>query len=296
MPKKPRHSTGVPGLDEQLGGGLIPGTMTVVYGATGIGKTQLGVQYANEGSAEEGSRGIIFDMSSRGDSQNHVNYAEELCGWSLDPFDRRTDDLRSGVFKRETPWGEYANVFGYEGKRVSRKDMDFDGWRDWKSDIVRSLQTTIAFFYGHFLRGVRRTVVDGIEPVDRPVDSMQLEMFEYVYHQVLRKEADWVARDLFREKFRDHAALAEVHRYDHGEVGCVLLCTSHEPMLEDLIRRPIAESDLLSGANTVIYMGKTHRDGRFGRGLYVAKHRGSACNDEVIPYEITDAGLRVLTR
>lgn len=294
MTQPSRHSTGVPGLDEHLGGGLIPGTMTVVYGATGIGKTQLGVQYANQGSRQEGNRGIFFDMSSRGDSQNHANYAADLCDWSLEPFDRRTSDLRSGVFDRETSWGEYANVFGYEGKRVSRKDMDFDGWRDWKSDIVRSLQTTIAFFYGHFVRGVRRTVVDGIEPVDRPVDSMQLEMFEYVYHQILRKEADWVARDLLREQFREKAALAEVHRYDHGEVGCVLLCTSHEPMLEDLIRRPIAESDLLSGANTVIYMGKTQRYGRFGRGLYIAKHRGSACTDDVIPYEITDAGLRVL--
>ena len=41
-----RLSTGVPGLDELLGGGLLPGTLTVVVGATGIGKTQLGLQFA----------------------------------------------------------------------------------------------------------------------------------------------------------------------------------------------------------------------------------------------------------
>ena len=37
-----RLSTGIGGLDPLLGGGLIPGTLTVVVGASGIGKTQLG--------------------------------------------------------------------------------------------------------------------------------------------------------------------------------------------------------------------------------------------------------------
>jgi hypothetical protein len=28
-----------------------------------------------------------------------------------------------------------------------------------------------------------------------------------------------------------------------------------------------------------------------GRGLYVAKHRGSACGDEILPYRIDDSGV-----
>ncbi|MEZ6045674.1 MAG: ATPase domain-containing protein [Planctomycetaceae bacterium] len=61
-----RHSTGLPQLDEMLGGGLIPGTMTVVMGATGIGKTQFGLSYAHAGKDQEGEPGILFDMTSRG--------------------------------------------------------------------------------------------------------------------------------------------------------------------------------------------------------------------------------------
>ena len=34
-----------------LGGGLLPGTLTVVYGATGIGKTHLGLTFADHGRA-----------------------------------------------------------------------------------------------------------------------------------------------------------------------------------------------------------------------------------------------------
>ena len=51
-----RQSTGIPRLDEALGGGLIPGTLTVIMGATGIGKTQLGLSYANAGLAQDGER------------------------------------------------------------------------------------------------------------------------------------------------------------------------------------------------------------------------------------------------
>ena len=38
MPDNQRLSTGVTGLDKLLGGGLLPGTLCVVVGSTGIGK------------------------------------------------------------------------------------------------------------------------------------------------------------------------------------------------------------------------------------------------------------------
>ncbi len=44
-----RVRLGIQKLDEMLGGGLLPGTLTVVYGATGIGKTHLGLTFAVNG-------------------------------------------------------------------------------------------------------------------------------------------------------------------------------------------------------------------------------------------------------
>src|SRR6187399_2066505 len=82
-----RLSTGIPTLDEALGGGLLPGTLTVVVGATGIGKTQLGLQFAQAGLAQEQRRGVIFDCSSRGDSQSHADYARRMFDWQLDAVD-----------------------------------------------------------------------------------------------------------------------------------------------------------------------------------------------------------------
>lgn len=41
-----RISTGLLELDEALGGGLLPGTLTLIAGATGVGKTQFGMHFS----------------------------------------------------------------------------------------------------------------------------------------------------------------------------------------------------------------------------------------------------------
>ena len=118
-------------------------------------------------------------------------------------------------------------------------------------------------------------------------------MFEYVYHQILRKDYDWVARDLLREQFRAQADAVEAHRYDWRRVGCLLLYTSHESLLDALISRPLADGELLANANTLILMGKIRDGQRFRRGLHIAKHRGSAASDEIVTYTIGEQGLAI---
>src|SRR5438105_12040600 len=81
-----RQGFGIEEFDRELGGGLLPGTLTVVAGATGVGKTQLGLRWADMGRREEGRRGVICDLTSRGDSQNHAGYARQHFGWDLVPY------------------------------------------------------------------------------------------------------------------------------------------------------------------------------------------------------------------
>jgi KaiC/GvpD/RAD55 family RecA-like ATPase len=288
-----RFSTGIAGLDDLLGGGLLPGTLTAVVGSTGIGKTQFGLQFAQAGLSQEGRRGILCDMCSRGDSQNHAGYARRMFGWELQSVDpERRLDLEN-FYSPALPCGDYLHVFDQHGRRVTRADLDFDAWHGWQAELARRLNASIAFFYGNFVRGVRRAVVDGIEPVDRPSDSIQFELFDYIYHQILRKDAEWVARDLFRERYRANAATIARHVYDPGRIGCMLLITSQETTLDGLIERPLDEGDVLSNANTIIHLGKIREGTRFRRAMYITKHRGSACTDEIIPYAIDNRGLHL---
>ena len=291
MSDTPRHSTGLKRLDDALGGGLIPGTLTVLMGATGIGKTQLALSYCHAGLQQEGQRGIIYDLTTRGDSQNQTEYAQRIHDWSihtrqlLDHFDPdvvwNPDEIRS----------DYLHVFDRGGRRVTIGDMQPEEWQEFKADLMRRLDQTIAFFYGNFVHGVRRAVVDGVEPTERDADSFQFHLFDYVYHQILRKEHDWLARDLFRVHFRAQQKRVHQHAYDCGHISGMLSYTSHEVMLDDLIERPIQSGDVLSNANTVILVGKTRSGTKIGRALYIAKHRGSACEESVLPFTINEAGI-----
>lgn len=289
-----RQGFGIPGIDDLLGGGLLPGTLTVVAGATGAGKTQLGLRWAEQGAAAEGSHGVVCDLTSRGDAQNHAAYARSLFGWELSTFPIDAPLDLNGVWDPRRRPGDYIHPFGRAGRRVTRRDLEPDDWHAWKTDLARVLRLSVGFFYLNFVRGARRVVVDGLEPTERFSESIQFEFFEYLYHHVLRREDEWAARELFRERYAANEAQVLAHRYDHKSVGCLYLYTTPHVMLDELMAQPIAEGDVFSNANTIILMGRTRFEGKMGRGLFVAKHRGSACSDEVRSYRLTDRGV-VLT-
>ena len=260
-----------------------------------IGKTQFGLHFANAGLHQESERGIIFDMTSRGDSQNQDAYAARLFDWRITQQSGTAlvDPLQ--VWNRDVARRDYLHIFERTGRRVTRNDLEYDDWKAWKLELVKKLQLAISFFYGNFVHGVRRCVIDGVEPTDKPSESFQFDLFEYIYHQILHKEADWVARDLLREHFRAHAAEVAAKIYDHKHLGCVLLYTTREILLDDLLERPLDTGDVLSNANTIILMGKTRDGSRMGRSLHIAKHRGSACDDSIVPFEVTESGLKLKT-
>ena len=82
-------------------------------------------------------------------------------------------------------------------------------------------------------------------------------------------------------------------RYDHEQIGCLLLYTSAETMLDELIRRPLDEGDVLANANTIIQLGKIRDGAKVRRALHIAKHRGSTASDEIVPFEITERRIQL---
>jgi hypothetical protein len=286
-----RQQFGIETLDRKLGGGLLPGTLTVVAGATGAGKTQLGLCWANAGLQAEGHRGVLCDLTSRGDSQHHAPYASRLFGWPLVDYPGApTHDLEH-VWNFNRPLGDFFHPMDRVGRRVTRADVDDDQWHEWKTDLSRLLRLATGFFYQHCARGARRVIFDGLEPAERFSESIQFEFFEYVYHHVLRQDDEWAAREWLRENFRAHEKFVTTHRYDHRAVGCLCLYTTPQVMLDDLMTSPISSGDVFATANTIILMGRTRHDGRLGRAMVVPKHRGSSCSDEIIPYRISDQGI-----
>jgi len=281
------YSTGVDFIDELLGGGLQPGTLTVVRGATGVGKTQLGLSFANAGLAQETKRGFVIDMGSRGDTQQHAPYARRLFDWGM-----TTGQVDLGrVWEDDFQPVDYYNPFGYLGQRVLRDEMNDEQWRAWKLTVNESLHAMLAHCYYHFVHGVRRQVVDGIEPFSVARESAQIDLFEYILHQIVRKPHDWVARDLFQGRWQQVKDAVMAHPYEAGGIATLFLQTTPETELRQLIAAQTMEDDLTTNATTIILMGRLPSDDRVERGVFILKHRGAWCSDEIVRFTITGEGL-----
>lgn len=60
-------SSGIPQIDDLIGGGVDRGTVTLISGPSGVGKTTLGTQFMRE-AARHGNRAVIFSFEERTDT------------------------------------------------------------------------------------------------------------------------------------------------------------------------------------------------------------------------------------
>jgi circadian clock protein KaiC len=121
--REERISTGVPGLDELVGGGFLRGTTTILAGPTGCGKTTMGLQFALEGL-------------SRGEHALYVNFQENpsQLAQAMAALGTRVEDARQR---------------GLSLYYSSPVEMQIDG-------VIVSVFETIR------REGIRRVVIDAI--------------------------------------------------------------------------------------------------------------------------------------
>jgi hypothetical protein len=107
---------------------------------------------------------------------------------------------------------------------------------------------------------------------------------------VIHRDAETLGMELCLPVWK-HRAFIDAHRYDHGQITTLLLVTTEETRLEDLLARKVATGDIGATANTIIVMGSERVSQRLARMLCVVKHRGSAMSDEIAEFRIGPAGL-----
>jgi KaiC domain protein len=77
-----RVKVGIPGLDDMLGGGLIPGSITCIIGTFGTGKTTFSLEFVWEGLRKNET--IIY-ISLEEREERIVSYMK-LKGWDVNPY------------------------------------------------------------------------------------------------------------------------------------------------------------------------------------------------------------------
>ncbi len=76
----PRTKTGIPGLDELIGGGLVRGSTTLLSGPTGAGKTIFGFQFLYTGAAVYNEPGVLITLETR---PHEVRNEAMRFGWDF---------------------------------------------------------------------------------------------------------------------------------------------------------------------------------------------------------------------
>jgi len=81
-----RTSTGVPGLDQMTGGGLIRKSVTLVGGDSGTGKTTFCLQFLYSGLTQCGENALFLSFS---EPRDEIYRTASLFGWNFEEFERQ---------------------------------------------------------------------------------------------------------------------------------------------------------------------------------------------------------------
>ena len=119
-----------------LGGGLPPGTLTVLVGLDRHRATANSAcnSRAPGWKQERNARHHYSIWTRGGDSQNHANY-KRPANVRLESDDKADPDAHvelSQFFATDRPREECLHIFNSRGRRVTRNDMDADAWHDWQ--------------------------------------------------------------------------------------------------------------------------------------------------------------------
>jgi len=81
-----RISSGIPGLDTLLRGGLPKGRIFLVIGNSGAGKTIFGMQFLYNGAVEHGEPGLYISLK-----ENATHLKEEMLelGWDVEELESK---------------------------------------------------------------------------------------------------------------------------------------------------------------------------------------------------------------
>ncbi len=81
-----RIKTGIPGLDEIIGGGLPKGSLTLLTGTAGTGKTVFGTQFAFNGAASYGENAVYLSFE---EPIEHIKESCKIFGWNFEELEKK---------------------------------------------------------------------------------------------------------------------------------------------------------------------------------------------------------------
>jgi circadian clock protein KaiC len=148
-----RAPLGITGLDEMLDGGLLTGSIALLQGAPGTGKTTVGMQFLHEGVKKHGEAGLLITF----EQFPHTLYRDGLAhGWNLRELEQE-GMLRVVFTSPQVFFSSLQSPISPINSAI--RDM---GVRRAVIDSVTQFQTLsrdpveLRAYYNHLINGLRR--------------------------------------------------------------------------------------------------------------------------------------------
>jgi KaiC/GvpD/RAD55 family RecA-like ATPase len=248
-----RVSTGIPGLDRMLGGGLWPGRPYLLTGSTGSGKTLIGMRFLLEGI----QRGEPVLLVAVDEPPSEILENVRSFGWDLSAV--RTLDANPGTraIKRMADVQEIRAL----GDLKQMRDISAEGRKAQAEDDISIQSIHLKLRHQMNQANFTRVLVDSITSIRR------FTLKATVDHQADRSEVQSLLRFL-----------------SEREVSTLITATPGNPLV-------LAPEEIL--ARGEILLTRKWIGDRSVRQIKVVRMRGSAHDPERRPFAITPQGIVV---
>jgi circadian clock protein KaiC len=220
-----RVRTGIPGLDELLGGGLIEGSASLVVGATGTGKTTLGMQFLYNGVVQYDEPGLLVTFE---EFPHSLQRDAMSFGWDLAALEEANKlrivftSPRVFLANLESPTSPLSRVIReWEVRRVVLDSVTHLTRITTDPVELRKLETAT-------VNGLKREGVTSILACEADGSRLRLDRdrLAYVVDTILlarHVEVDSaIQRALMVLKMRGSAHAQGIHRYEIRDGGMVV--------------------------------------------------------------------------
>lgn len=184
-----RIKTGIPGLDPLIGGGFIPGSVNLVAGGAGAGKTILGLQYLWNGLTKFNEPGIY--VSTEEDPED-LRKDAEIFGWDFSKYEK----AGSFAFKYHPPYNckTFSGNLKAAIQEIGAKRIVIDSTTVFGVALNDPFETRkLSFELSHLLKslgvtGISTSEISGEGPIDVSSGAVTLSRFgveEFVADSVI---------------------------------------------------------------------------------------------------------------
>jgi circadian clock protein KaiC len=148
-------SSGIPELDQMLGGGIERGTISILSGPSGVGKTTLGMQFMQE-AASRGERAVVYAFEEQADT---IHYRCEQIGIPLSELmEAGTLSIVQVEPLRFSP-AEFALLVRREVEECGARIVMIDGIAGYRLTLAGDDLVTHLHMLGRYLKNMGATVI-----------------------------------------------------------------------------------------------------------------------------------------